>query len=125
MGNHCGRLMRQAGRSERRRGLLATCKTVWEEVGLIRYRQVRDERSKIIKRRKRESEIKLVRTGSKDPRTVFSYKVSDRNNHDRIGPLRKDGVVAEKNEDMVELLNEQFSSVFTKENLGSLISSIV
>ena len=68
---------------------------------MIRYRQVRDERSKIIKRRKRESEIKLVRTGSKDPRTVFSYKVSDRNNHDRIGPLRKDGVVAEKSEDMV------------------------
>ena len=86
-----------------------------EEVDLIRYRQVRDELSKIIKRSKRESEIKLAKTGSKDPKTLFSYyKVSDRNNHDRIGPLRKDGVVAEKNEDMVELLNEQFSSVFTK-----------
>ena len=89
---------------------------------MIRYRQVRDERSKIIKRRKRESEIKLVRTGSKDPRTVFSYKVSDRNNHDRIGPLRKDGVVAEKNEDMVELFSEQFSSVFSNDYLGSLVS---
>ena len=92
-----------------------------EEIDLIRYRRVRDELNRIIKKSKRESEINLARTASKDPKTLFSYyKVSDRKNQDRIGPLRKDGVVVEKDEDMVELLNEQFSSVFTKEILGSL-----
>lgn len=92
-----------------------------EEVDLIRYRHVRDELSKIIKRSKREEEIKLARIGSKDPKTLFSYyKVSDRKNQDRIGPLRKDGVIAEQNEDMVELLNGHFSSVFTREREGNL-----
>ena len=95
-----------------------------EEADLIWYRQIRDELNRIIKRSKRESEINLARTGSKDPKTLFSYhKVSNKNNQDRIGPLRQDGVVAEKDEDMVELLNEQFSSVFTKENLRSLGSN--
>ena len=90
---------------------------------MIRYRQARDELNRIIRRSKRESEIKLARTGSKDPKTLFSYyKVSNRNNQDRIGPLRKDQVLAEKDEDMVEVLNEQFSSVFTREKLGSLDS---
>ena len=95
-----------------------------EEVDLIRYRKVRDELSKIIKRSKQEAEIKLANNRSKDPKTLFSYyKVSDKKNQDRIGPLRKDGVVADQNEDMVELLNEQFSSVFTRESVESLGTS--
>lgn len=90
-----------------------------EEEDLIGYRQVRDELNRIIRKSKRESEIKLARTGSKDPKTLFSYyKISDKANQDRIGPLQKDGVVVEKDEDMVELLNKQFSSVFTREKLG-------
>ena len=95
-----------------------------EEVDLIRYRKFRDELSKIIKRSKREAEIKLASNRSKDPKALFSYyKVSGRNNQERIGPLRKDGVVADQNEDMVELLNEQFSSVFTRESVESLSTS--
>lgn len=75
-----------------------------EEFDLIRYRQVRDELSKIIKRSKREAEIKLARIKSKDPKALFRYhKVSDRENQDKIGPLRKVGVAAQQYEDIVEL----------------------
>ena len=92
-----------------------------EEVDLVRYRQARDGLNRTIKRSKRESEINLARTGSKDPKTLFSYyKVSNGKNQDRVGPLKKDGVIAEKDEDMVELLNEQFSSVFIQESLEGL-----
>ena len=84
------------------------------------YRMARNELNKIIKKNKRVSEIKLAQDSNKDPRKFFSYyKINNKSGRVKIGPIKYEGFVRETDEEIVEVLNGHFASVFTKEKLNS------
>lgn len=89
-------------------------KRLGSERSLSKYREIRVNLKKLIRRKKRQAEINLARTCNRDPKKFFSfYKFNKK--CDRVGPLESNGVVIDKDEEIVEKLNNYFSSVFVQE----------
>ena len=83
-------------------------------LSLNSYRVIRNDLNKAIKESKRVIEINLAKNCRKDSKRFFSFYKN--NSKDRVGPLEVEGEIVEKDEKMVEVLNNYFSSVFTNEN---------
>ncbi len=68
---------------------------------------------------KRNYEIKVARDAKSNPKVFFNtYRTKTR---DRIGPLKAEaGEIIDSGEEMSNLLNDYFLSVFTRENLDTV-----
>ena len=79
------------------------------------YQKRRNEVKRMIRAAKRAKELDLARNCNADCKKFFSfYKMS--NTPKSIGPLKVDDTIVSKDNDMVELLGNQFQSVFTIED---------
>ena len=87
-----------------------------EEEDLENYRKSRNELNQAIRKSKRVSEINLARNGKKDPKKFFSfYNFKSKNR--TIGPIKTDENLVSSDEELVNLFNAYFASVFTEERL--------
>jgi hypothetical protein len=83
----------------------------------IAYTKTRDEVNKAIKRAKRNLEKRLAKDAKSNPKPFYRYMAKQTKSHTKVGPLKdENGVIHTKDEEMVDLLNLQFTSVFTSED---------
>lgn len=88
----------------------------------IKYKQIRNKVTKLIKLAKGKHESKIIKRSRNNRKIFYAYinsKNRKRNGH-KIGPLIRSGVdnkgeVIEDDKEIAILLNEQFCSVFNKE----------
>ena len=81
------------------------------------YTKTRDEVNKAIKRAKRNLEKRLAKDAKSNPKPFYQYMAKQTKCHTRVGPLKdKNGKIQNKDEEMVDMLNQQFTSVFTSED---------
>ena len=66
-----------------------------------------------IKRPKRKLERDLARKAKKDPKKFFAYMKSKTCNRISVGPLNGEGGLVTDKQGMAEILNRQYTSVFT------------
>ena len=82
----------------------------------VEFKRVRNKAAAELRRSKRAFEEKLAEGIKKDSKSFFRYVRSKSGAKDKIGPLKdNDGNLLTSNEDMSELLNRFFASVFTQE----------
>ena len=88
---------------------------------LNEYIRLRREVQKKIKQSKRDYEKRIADTCKEDPKSFFAYVRSKKKTKDTIGPLLGTENKLEVDScKMAEILNNQFTSVFTKENLRDI-----
>lgn len=83
---------------------------------LEEYRKARDRVNQEVRKNKRKSEIELARTSKKDTKRFFSYFKVNNRKKERVGPIKDNNRLLETDIEIVEALNNHFSSVFTREN---------
>jgi hypothetical protein len=82
-----------------------------------RFLELRTESDLAIAGAKRSFEDKLARNIKDDPKSFFAYARSKHNTKASVGPLRKaDGSLEADDAKCAEMLNRQFSGVFTRED---------
>jgi hypothetical protein len=83
----------------------------------LRFLELRRESELAIAGAKRDFEDKLARNIKDDPKSFFAYARSKHNTKASVGPLKKaDGSLEADDAECAELLNKQFSGVFTRED---------
>ena len=92
------------------------------EEDLENYRRIRNELNQSIRKAKRMSEINLARNSNKDPKKFFSfYNFKSKNRS--IGPIKIDEKLVSSDEELVDLFNAYFTSVFTEERLDNSLET--
>ena len=86
----------------------------------ISYKRVEKEVQKTVRRAKKTFEKKLAKEAKKNPRAFYSYLNSKTVNKQSVGPLKDDGNIVSDNEQMCDLMNKYFSSVFTNEDVSNI-----
>lgn len=83
----------------------------------FKYNKLRNEVINEIRHCKREFETKLAENIKQDPKSFYNYVNSKKLTKNVIGPIEdSSGVLREKDEEVCEILNDYFSSVFTIED---------
>ncbi len=86
-----------------------------------KYKRLRNIVIKKVREEKRNFEEKLANEIRDDPKSFYSYVRSRSSTKDRVGPLLNDkGEMIDDNQEMCKILNKFFSSVFTREEVGSM-----
>lgn len=83
------------------------------------YKIARNMATREIRKSKRLGEIKLAKSSNKDPKRFFSYYKFNNKKQEKVGPLDHNGTLVGNDKDIVNVLNNYFSSVFTEENLNN------
>jgi hypothetical protein len=84
------------------------------------YKKVEKAVKDSVRKAKKKFEKNLAKDVKKNPKAFYSYLKSKTSNRQSVGPLKVDGVVVTDDEKQVEILNQFFTSVFTKEDLANL-----
>ena len=79
------------------------------------YRQTRNSLNQLVRKSKRECEINLACNGSKDPKKLFSFYRLNNNLNERVGPIKINDKLIDKDQELVDQFNSYLSSVFTDE----------
>lgn len=79
------------------------------------YRRARNEYSKIRKEEEKHFESDIVGKCKEEPKLFYRYVNGKLKHRDGIDKLRKEGIIYETPEEMSEIMNESFQSVFTRE----------
>jgi hypothetical protein len=80
------------------------------------FKRARNEANREIKEAKRKFEEKIARNIKEDSKTFFRYTRKNYSSREKIGPLKNEtGEVVKGKEEMGEILNRFFASVFTRE----------
>ena len=74
-----------------------------------------------IRKSKKTFEKKLAGNIKNDSKNVYAYVRSKQKVRDKVGPLENSRNIISDGFQMAEVLNEYFSSVFTTENISSLL----
>ena len=91
----------------------------------VDFKRVRNKATSELRRSKRAFEEKLAEEIKKDSNSFFRYVRCKSGTKDKIRPLKdKDGNLQTSNEDMSELLNGFFASVFIQE-LGVVMDNTI
>jgi hypothetical protein len=86
-----------------------------------RFTQVNSETKQKIKAAKEDFESKLASNIKGDPKSFFAYARGNQRTRASVGSLqRRDGTLANSDRESAEILNEQFCSVFTREDTFTL-----
>jgi hypothetical protein len=67
-----------------------------------------------------EFESKLAENSKFNSKSFFAYVKSKQRTRDRVGPLKKDGLIVTDNKEAANILNEHFTSVFTQEDVSCM-----
>ena len=95
------------------------CNTYWDITPT--GTQVRIKSSQVlVKKAKKEFEKKLAKNTKKKSKMFWSYMKQKTVNRVSVGPLVRDRVVITDDKQMCEVLNQQYCSVFTREDLANL-----
>jgi len=87
----------------------------------IKYKKMRDTIRTEIKAAKKEFEEKLANNIKEDPKSFYHYVRTKQRTKVKVGPLNDDkGGLITEDEEMCELLNTYFGSVFTVEDTSNL-----
>ena len=89
------------------------------EESVNQYKNVLAKKKKEIEKSIRLSQVNLA-NNSKDFKEFFKYFSNISKSKTKIGPLTKDGILAESDLEKAEILNSHFSSVFIEENLNHI-----
>ena len=82
-----------------------------------KYKKLRNKVTKEIRNRRKMFEESLARKIKEEPKAFYSYVRSKTKVKERVGPLvNNNGTITNDKKEMSELLNEFFSSVFTRED---------
>ena len=82
---------------------------------------IQKEVEKSVKMAKRKLERKLAKNAKKNPKAFYSYIKKKRSNRVTVGPLKnKEGKLVTEDQEMVELLNNHYCSVFTVEEVAEM-----
>ncbi len=86
-----------------------------------KFKKCRNEINTEIRKAKINFETKLADNIKEDPKSFYAYVRSKSKARVKIGPIKDNGgkIVSDNNE-MANIFNEYFSSVFTKENLQNM-----
>ncbi len=85
------------------------------------YKRIEKEVAKKIRNAKRKLEKDLVKDTDKNNRKYTKYVKSKTKSKTTVGPLvTQDKKIITDNKEMAEMLNQFFSSVFTKEDLNNV-----
>ena len=74
-----------------------------------------------IRKSKKTFEKKLAGNINNDSKNLYAYVRSKQKVRDKVGPLENSRNIISDGFQMAEVLNEYFSSVFTTENISSLL----
>ena len=87
----------------------------------LAYKRVQNEAKKLVTKAKKEFEKKLAADAKKNPKAFYSY-ISNRSKvQSKVGPLKDpDGNVQTDDSAQAKILNDKFSTAFTRENTSSL-----
>ena len=94
------------------------------EEDTIQYKEVEKELKKAIRRAKKKFEVKISKQNGNEGKNNFNKYVKSRlGKQTGVGPLIDDNKnVTSKGEEMAEILNNYFSSVFTEDTTGADIN---
>ena len=94
------------------------------EEDTIQYKEVEKELKKAIRRAKKKFEVKISKQNGNEGKNNFNKYVKSRlGKQTGVGPLIDDNKnVTSKGEEMAEILNNYFSSVFTEDTPGADIN---
>ena len=86
-----------------------------------RFQEINQESKEVIRRDKEDFENKMARKIKEDPKTFFAYVRGSQRTRAVVGYLkREDGSLTSTDGETAELLNQQFSSVFTREDVTTI-----
>ena len=89
----------------------------WNETNREDYRTARNEYVKIRREEERNFEKDVVEKCKKEPKLFYKYVNGKIKHRDEITKLRRNGEVYETAQEMAEIMNQSFKSVFTKETV--------
>ena len=105
----------------RRQRAYETKRRINNEETFAEFIAARREVKQIVKQEKRNKELSIARICKHNPKSFYSYINERRIVRDNIGPLKTlDGIVITDNNDMANIMNNYFSSVFTIEQLNDV-----
>ena len=84
------------------------------------YKKVQQDVRKAVKKANKEFEKKLAKNAKKNSKLFWSYMKQKTSNRVTVGPLVRDRLVNADDKDMCDVLNQQYCSVFTREDLTRL-----
>jgi hypothetical protein len=84
------------------------------------YKKVEKTVKDSVRKAKKAFEKNLAKDVKKNPKAFYSYLKAKTSNRQSVGPLKEDGVVVTDDEKQAKILNQFFTSVFTKEDLADL-----
>ena len=90
----------------------------WKNIEMVaKFKELRKQVKTMVKTAIKAYEFNLASKAKSNPKLVYSYINSKRTVRDNIRALTdKDGVTKEDGSDIVNILNDQFNSVFEKDN---------
>ena len=88
----------------------------------LAYKEIEKTAQKAIRKAKRKFEKNLAKQARKKPKDFYRYLKSKSSNRSTVGPLDNGDSVTSDDEEMANLLNDFFGSVFTREDTSSIPS---
>ena len=92
-------------------------RTQWSETNRENYRSARNEYVKTRREEERNFEKNVVEKCKKEPKLFYKYVNRKIKHRHEISKLRKDGEVYETAQEMAEIMNQSFKTVFTTETV--------
>ena len=90
-------------------------------MGEMKFKKIRNEITSEIRKEKKAFEEKLADKIKIDPKSFYSYVRSKSKTKCKVGPLKDSkGALITDMEEMAEILNKSFASMFTKENFENI-----
>ncbi len=89
----------------------------WNEINREEYRTARNDYVKIRREEERNFERDLVGKCKEEPKLFYRYVNGKIKHRDTITKLKKNGEIYETTQEMAEILNKSFKSVFTRETV--------
>ena len=86
----------------------------------LAYKEVQKEIKKEIRKAKRKVEKDLAKKAKKNPKKFYAYLKSKTSNRVGVGPLSGEEGLVSDDKEMAGILNAQYTSVFTSEDLTNM-----
>ena len=114
--------------TRRAQKMVAKKKKLWRRYRLTgrrelldRYNEISQEAKEVIRRDKEDFENAMARRIKEDPKTFYAYVRGNQKTKAVVGCLKRvDGSLTSSDGETAELLKQQFSSVFTRENIATI-----
>ena len=104
----------------KKRRLWKKYKTTSDYADYMSYKAIEKKVKGTIRRAKKTLERKIAKNAKKNPKEFYAYLKSCTANRETVGPLKENGTTINDDEQMTNVLNTFFTSVFTREDLSNI-----